>query len=54
MERSQGRDYHEAFARQETLINQIDKYQKLIEMYKNENAMWKERYEQAKRGNFQR
>ena len=54
MEKSQGRDYHEAFARQETLINQIEKYKGLIEMYKNENAMWKERYEQAKRGNFQR
>lgn len=51
MEKSQGRDYHEAFARQESLINENKRKDELIEQYKNAVQMWKDRYEQAKKGN---
>lgn len=43
IEKSKGRDYHEAFIKQESLIKENEKLKKLIEFYKNENKMWKER-----------
>ena len=57
MEKSKGRDFHEAFIRQESLIKEVEKKDKkiaeleqLIQWYKNENKMWKERYYQVKGG----
>ena len=57
MEKSKGRDYHEAFIRQESLVKEVEKKDKkiaeleqLIQWYKNENKMWKERYYQVKGG----
>ena len=51
IEKSKGRDYHQAFARQESLIKENEKLLKTIEklkeeikLYKNENQMWKDRY----------
>ena len=44
MEKSKGRDYHEAFARQESLIKQIEDYKELIKQYKNAVQMWKDRF----------
>ena len=51
MEKSKGRDYHEAFVRQESLLKELEKKDKeiaelkqLVQMYKNENQMWKDRY----------
>lgn len=50
-EQSQGRDYHEAFVRHENLLKELEKkdkeiadLKKLIQTYKNENQMWKDRY----------
>ncbi len=55
MEESKGRDYHETFIRQQSLVKELDKkdaeikrLNELIQMYKNENKMWKERYEYLK------
>lgn len=50
IEKSKGRDYHEAFIRQESLIKEIEKKDKrirdleqLVQMHKNESTMWRER-----------
>ena len=43
MEKSKGRDYHEAFIRQESLVKENEKLKELIKLLKNENQMWKER-----------
>ena len=48
MEKSNGRDYHEAFVRQETLVKEIDKLKYVVQCQKNEIKMWKDRYEYAK------
>lgn len=55
MEKSKGRDYHEAFIKQESLIKEIDKLEEKIkklehdlQLQKNESKMWKERYEYVK------
>ena len=45
MEKSKGRNYHEAFARQQKLIDEIEKLKKELELQKNATKMWKERYE---------
>lgn len=57
MERSQGRDYHEAFLKQESLIKEneklseeIKKLRSALQLQKNESKMWKERYEYLKGG----
>ena len=52
MEKSKnGRDYHETYLLHQNLVEELEKYKNLIQLYKNENQMWKERYEQAKVGN---
>lgn len=43
MEQSKGRDYHEAFIRQESLVKENQRLKELLQMYKNEALMWKER-----------
>ena len=48
MEKSKGRDYHEAFARQQSLIDEIEKLKYQLKLQKNESTMWKERYEYLK------
>lgn len=55
MENSKGRDYHEAFLKQETLVKENDKLTEEIKrlkhdllLQKNESKMWKERYEYVK------
>lgn len=57
VEKSQGRDYHEAFIKNESMIKEIDKLEKIVEdlkkkltLQKNESKMWKERYEYLKGG----
>jgi len=57
MEESNGRDYHQAFMRQQALVDENDDLKKKIEklegtikLYKNENQMWKERAEYYKNG----
>lgn len=54
-------EFKQAFIKNQSLVKEIEQKDKkieelknLIQLYKNENVMWKERYEQAKRGNFQR
>lgn len=51
MDESAGRAYHECFARNETMLKEIEKLKKqladkdlLIQMCRNEAKMWKERY----------
>lgn len=51
MEKSQGRDYHQAFIRQESLVkeneklkDQIKELKNIIQMCKNETKMWKDRF----------
>lgn len=48
MEESKGRDYHETYVRQESLIREIDKLKLLLEMQKNEADMWHDRYDYLK------
>jgi len=48
MEKSQGRDYHEAFVRQQHLIDEIERLKKELQLQKNATQMWKERYEYVK------
>ena len=48
MEKSNGRDFHEAFIRQERLVKEIDKLNEYIKFQRNEIKMWKERYEYIK------
>ena len=48
MEKSQGRNYHEAFVRQQSLLNEVERLKKELQLQKNATAMWKERYEYAK------
>lgn len=52
MEESKGRNYHEAFARQNSLVvengklaDEVERLKGLIQMHKNESTMWKERCE---------
>ena len=58
VEKSKGRDYHEAFIRQESLIKEndrllkeIEELKKQLQLQKNESKMWKERYYAVKGGN---
>ena len=51
IEESKGRDYHEAFLKQESLVKEIEKLNYLLKCQKNETKMWKERYEYAKGNN---
>ena len=51
-------EFKQAFIKNQSLVkelekkyNEIQKLKDLINLYKNENAMWKDRYEQAKKGN---
>lgn len=55
MEESKGRDYHQAFIRQESLLKEIEKLEKKIKdlnekvlMHKNEADMWRDRYNYLK------
>ena len=48
MEKSQGRNYHEAFVRQQSLLNEVERLKKELQLQKNESKMWKERYEYVK------
>lgn len=55
MEESNGRDYHQAFIRQESLIKEIEKLEKKVEdlklqlkAQKNEADMWRDRYNYLK------
>ena len=43
-EETKGRDYHEAFLKQESLVKEIEKLKKQIELQKNETKMWRDRY----------
>lgn len=52
-------EFKQAFIKNQSLVkelekkdNEIQKLKDLIKLYKNENQMWKERYEQAKKGNL--
>ena len=40
---SKGREYHEAFIKNESLVKENDKLKEMIKLLKNENKMWKER-----------
>ena len=48
IEKSNGRSYHEAFLRQETILKENEKLKELLKAYKNAADMWKERYEYLK------
>ena len=45
MEHSKGRDYHEAFIRQQSLVDEIERLKEQLKLQKNATTMWKERYE---------
>lgn len=51
MEKSKGRDYHEAFARQESLINEIKQKDDLIMQYKNKVEQLEDYLDAYKKGN---
>lgn len=48
IEKSKGRDYHEAFVRQQSLLNELERLKKELQLQKNATKMWRERYEYLK------
>lgn len=53
MEESNGRNYHEAFIKQENLVKQIEKLKNDLLLQKNESKMWRERYEYLRKEGYQ-
>lgn len=58
MEKSQGRDFHEAFIHNQSMIKEIEKLEKKVadleqalKLQKNESKMWRERFEYLKGAN---